>query len=685
MAGFSDLMHRISWYERVKLRVLNATKRELLHDFQNVNRHGRSALSTKIVDECLDALGAEPFSMLVGNYFFGRHPDDQHLLAEIAKVAAAAYAPFLAAPTPDLFKRFSFGEVTGAPNLKKIFETTEYTLWHQFRHRQYAKFALLALPRILLRKPYFKPPGTADEGFHQDENVDGRDNSKLLWGNPAWAVAAQVARAFGKGNWCGDLASEEGGGVIRNLPWFEFLEEEGDIGRKGPTEASVSDIVYDQLCGLGFAPVCRDVTGSRAVIFEIPTTHQPYELVYEDFEVYRQPPTMLREVLVQSRVAHYIKCIVREKRAWFETPMQCERYLNRWAAKYTVPESGTNAPDEYQRPFLEADFQVVKDAGKPDGWFRVEGHVLANLAKGQTAVPVDISVPVLLKRAASVPEPAPEIIREDVQREDMQGGKAVAVTGRPTVDADPFSSACEALERLATLRRQGILDETDFLELKGAIMGRIRLLVPPAAHTAEKKNLELGPGEFAVPYAQLHAHIVDLIAEPYRSGDDPKRRAQRALMEMDEKGALNPGDSPLLIELLEIVLADRQKDVSERLAAVKDVAGKIRSKENASPASRAIAETAEQSSARAAGEYAVGQKPSGTIRGAAKIWRKLVWPDVEGAFSGGAAAATVFPALASSLPWSLQIAAAVGVVIGAGIRSGVAYGEAALHGRQVPV
>jgi hypothetical protein len=237
------------------------------------------------------------------------------------------------------------------------------------------------------------------------------------------------------------------------------------------------------------------------------------------------------------------------------------------------------------------------------------------------------------------------------------------------------------LERLAELRRQSILDDVDFRGLKDVVLGKIRLLIAPEPYIEEEnKPRELPPAAVEVPYAQLHAQIVDLISGPYRDGHNPKRRTQDALAKMIDTGAVNPDEGPLLRELLETALTDSRAGLPERLAALKVTARKILEVDNASPATRAIVETAEQSGIRAVEEGKTIPKAARLVRGAAsRIWRKLVWPDVEGAFVGGAAGATVYPALATSqLPWPLQMTAAFGVVIGAGIRSGMAYGEAAL-------
>lgn len=132
------------------------------------------------------------------------------------------------------------------------------------------------------------------------------------------------------GSWCADPGSLPGGGVIRKLASADFVTDAGDVSHKGPTEAAVADSTYAELSELGFASVCLDASGSRAVIYDLATAYQPPILEDEDGEIHKVPPVLLRDVLIHCRLAHYIQCIVREKRSWFQTPPQCEQYLNRW-------------------------------------------------------------------------------------------------------------------------------------------------------------------------------------------------------------------------------------------------------------------------------------------------------------------------------------------------------------------
>ncbi len=628
-----------------------------------------------VVDERSGTLGSEPFDVLIGDYAFGKHPEDVFILEEVARIASETKAPFLAATSPAMFDGDAFSQVFSATDLTKACSSPAHSKWERFRRSAYSDFVVLSLPNLLMRKPHTHDYVT--EEFELDEEVDGTDSSRLLWGNAAWAVAAQLGRAFGKGSWCADPSSIQGGGIIGKLSSFNFVTGEGDIGCMGPTEASISDSAFSELREMGFAPVCRDANGSRAVVYELPTTHRALDTEDEEGEIHKARPTALRDVLIRSRIAHYIKCIVREKRSWFKTPIECEQYINRWVEKYTVVQGRENSPEQQLRPFLRANFRLVKDERRRGHWFRVEGQVVPNLPADQTCDPIDVSVPVLLTRLAGDWSPPANLVREDEAAEPIASAAAGPTALRPSDGGDAFLAASNALERIADLRRRNILDEPDYLELKGAILAKMKQIVAPEGLPVPERAKAPDPPmpDYEVPYAQLHEQIVNLIAGPYRSGADPKQRAQQAITEMEERGALNPGDHPLLNELVDAALSDAGENLPDQLGRVMDIAARIREHET-SPASKAIVDTAEQSGKRAVQEYALEEKLGATTGLASGFWRKLVWPDVEGAFSGGAAAAAASSAMATpSFAWPVQIVAAFGVVIGAGLRSGVAYGE----------
>ncbi|MEP6935850.1 MAG: type VI secretion system contractile sheath large subunit, partial [Nitrospirota bacterium] len=92
----------------LKLRVLNISKKELGKDLEKAAEFDQSALFKKVYEEEYGTFGGAPYGALVGDYEFGRNPQDIGLLEKISNVAAAAHAPFLAAADPGLMGLESF-------------------------------------------------------------------------------------------------------------------------------------------------------------------------------------------------------------------------------------------------------------------------------------------------------------------------------------------------------------------------------------------------------------------------------------------------------------------------------------------------------------------------------------------------------------------------------------------------
>src|SRR5436305_1207392 len=102
-------------------------------------------LLDKIVQE--GKMAVEPsqnaYSKLLGDYYFGRDPQDMALLQRLSKVAAAAHAPFVAAAAPSLFDMGSFTELGVPRDLSKIFESAELTTWRGFRDSEDSRYVTL--------------------------------------------------------------------------------------------------------------------------------------------------------------------------------------------------------------------------------------------------------------------------------------------------------------------------------------------------------------------------------------------------------------------------------------------------------------------------------------------------------------------------------------------------------------
>ena len=92
--------------EQLKIRVMNISKAELgktMKRYKGTN-WDQSPLFKKIYEEEFGQFGGEPFGCLVGDYHFDQSAPDVELLAEMAKVSAAAMAPFITGGSPTLMQ-----------------------------------------------------------------------------------------------------------------------------------------------------------------------------------------------------------------------------------------------------------------------------------------------------------------------------------------------------------------------------------------------------------------------------------------------------------------------------------------------------------------------------------------------------------------------------------------------------
>ncbi|MDQ5837646.1 MAG: type VI secretion system contractile sheath large subunit, partial [Acidobacteriota bacterium] len=209
--GLHYLVSNTETSTTLKLRLLNATKGEVLTDLERAVEFDQSVQFKQLYEEEYGTFGGHPYSVLIGDYEFSRHPQDIAWLEKISSVAAAAHAPFVAAASPKLFDMDSFTELGNPRDLAKIFESTELVKWRSFRESEDSRYVALTLPHILLRLPY-GPDTKPVEEFDFREDVDGRDHSKYLWGNAAYAMGVRITNAFAQYKWTAAIRGVEGGG-----------------------------------------------------------------------------------------------------------------------------------------------------------------------------------------------------------------------------------------------------------------------------------------------------------------------------------------------------------------------------------------------------------------------------------------------------------------------------------------
>jgi type VI secretion system protein ImpC len=362
--GLKYLLDQSETNDKLKIKVLNVSKRELLKDLQRAPEFDQSALFKKVYEEEFGVFGGAPFAAMIGDYEFGKGPEDIELLERISQTAAGAHAPFLSAASPDFFNLESFATLDAPRDLSKVFDSTEYAKWKSFRQSEDSRYVGLTAPHMLLRLPYGAKTKSVD-AFRYEEAVDGTDHNKYLWGNAAYALGTRLTNAFALYGWCAAIRGVEGGGLVEGLPVHNFYTDDGDLAMKCPTEVQITDRREKEMADQGFIPLVHSKNNDFAAFFSVQSCQKPKLYDKDAANANARLSTQLPYIFAVSRFAHYLKAMMRDKLGSFMSRENCERFLNQWIQNYVTPDDTALPSVKASHPLREARIDVAEVPGKP--------------------------------------------------------------------------------------------------------------------------------------------------------------------------------------------------------------------------------------------------------------------------------------------------------------------------------
>lgn len=351
-----------------QIRIMNATKKELVKDFQSALEFDQSTIFKKVYEEEFGTFGGAPYGTLIGDFEITRQPEDMYFVEQMSHVAAAAHAPFITAASPELFGLESYGDLSKPRDLAKVFDTAEYAKWKAFRESEDARYVGLTLPRFLGRLPFNPVDGITTEGFNFVEDVDGTDHHKYLWCNAAYAFATKLTSAFENFGWCAAIRGVEGGGLVENLPTHTFKTDEGEVALKCPTELAITDRREKELSDLGFISLVHCKNTAYAAFFGAQSAQKARKYANEAANANAVLSSQLQYIFAVSRIAHYMKAMMRDKIGSFSAASNVEEFLNRWLTQYVLLDDNASQDQKAQFPLREASVQVSEVPGRPGAY-----------------------------------------------------------------------------------------------------------------------------------------------------------------------------------------------------------------------------------------------------------------------------------------------------------------------------
>ncbi|MGW8391034.1 type VI secretion system contractile sheath large subunit [Pseudoduganella sp. HUAS MS19] len=363
--GLHYLVKNTATSTGLKIKMLNATKKELVKDFQGALEFDQSSMFKKVYEEEFGTFGGAPFGALLGDFEITRQPEDMYFIEQMSHVAAAAHAPFISSASPELFGLETYADLGKPRDLSKVFDTVEYAKWKSFRDSEDSRYVGLTLPRFLGRLPFNPADGATVEGFNYVEDVDGTDHEKYLWCNAAYAFGVRLTRAFEDFGWCAAIRGVEGGGLVEDLPTHTFKTDEGEVALKCPTEIAITDRREKELSDLGFISLVHCKNTDYAAFFGAQSAQKARKYNTDAANANAVLSAQLQYIFAVSRIAHYMKAMMRDKIGSFAAASNVEDYLNRWLTQYVLLDDNASQEQKAQFPLREANVQVSEVPGRP--------------------------------------------------------------------------------------------------------------------------------------------------------------------------------------------------------------------------------------------------------------------------------------------------------------------------------
>lgn len=347
-AGLQSLVQLPVSNRRIKVKLLDFSWHMLSSDLNQSFEIRHCSLFKKIYSNELDTAGGQPFGLLVVDHHVQSDLDadadfdDLYTLQLLAELAERSLCPVALGVANDFFGDDPARQIHDHARIKRILNSSDLQSWQLLRNHSASRFLHLVLPEYRIRQP--RQNYSAGFVFNQ-----ANTNQGVLWGNPAYMLAANVIREFDR------------------ISWFGFLRAHDSRGSNGAL-IDLQDSVCSPLCARidifsesdgfwaeqGFVPVSSIYLSGQLGLFS-------NQSVWKATNEASKTSAMLQTNLMACRFGHYIKAKMRDRVGSFESAESCQRELYKWLQNYI---SNADYGDETimaRYPLKHAEVRFIED------------------------------------------------------------------------------------------------------------------------------------------------------------------------------------------------------------------------------------------------------------------------------------------------------------------------------------
>ena len=377
--GLDDLVANTNFKANICIDILDVSQKELHEDFENNSSFiFGSALFKKVYIDEYDQFGGRPYGAMVGLYEFTHNNADLFWLDTMGKLANAAHAPFISAISHKFLGCETIEEVDAIKDLEGIIGQPKYGRWNKLRDSEHAAYLGLTFPRYILRLPW-NPETNPCTTLNFTETAQGQ-HDKYLWGNAAILLARNLVKSFATAGWCQYLRGPKGGGLITGLPvdTFPLRGHEALQVIMPPVEVTIPDYRELEFARVGLIPLVYRKESAEAAFFSVQSAKRTLRFKNPRDSENSQLVANLAYTFSVTRIAHYIKSIMRDNIGTTADEVYIQRILSDWLMGYVTI---VNNPDDLtlrHYPFKAATVKVAKRPGEI-GWYDCSVAVLPHI------------------------------------------------------------------------------------------------------------------------------------------------------------------------------------------------------------------------------------------------------------------------------------------------------------------
>ncbi len=258
--GLKFLIDRTNFRKNITIEIIHASRENLKDVFE-----------TYLHKPEFDATTDTPLAAAVLAFEFSHDTPDIELLRKLGH--QAAQVPFVVLGAID--KAFLGIERTdqfpALPSITRHLESAEHTKYRGLRDEESSRWLGLAFNRFLLRAPHGQDQDTAQQYVYHESVTD---NEELPWGNPVWAIAAQMTASQERIGWATEVGGKRLGTMVDNLPVHARSLPNGEQSMQ-PLEHLLPEARIKEFAKCGIMPLVCDRNTDMVYLLLAPTVRPP--------------------------------------------------------------------------------------------------------------------------------------------------------------------------------------------------------------------------------------------------------------------------------------------------------------------------------------------------------------------------------------------------------------------------